>query len=286
MLGSLIFTGVGTFIKLAGQHLDPLQIAFFRAAFGLAFILPVLLRARMIPWRTPRLAGHFWRTVVGAGSMVCGFYAAARLPLADSTAISFSQPLFIVAVSALALGETVRWRRWGATIVGFVGVLIMLRPQPGAFDPAALAAILSAFLTACAVMLVKKLSETEPPLQILATFAMFSTLFLLPAAIPVWRWPTPAEWIYVSAIGVLATLGQYCMVRAYAAGEASFVAPFDYLRLPFSVALGFFVFAELPTLWTAVGTAVIAVSTLYIARREAVLGKTLPGEVKRHKPPA
>ncbi len=281
--GSMIFTGVGVFIRLASEHIDSLQISFFRAVFGLVFIAPVLLRQRLNPFATDRLWEHFNRAVMGTAAMVCGFYAISHLLLADATAISFSQALFITMIAALLLGEPVRWRRWTATVVGFVGVIIMMHPGPGALKLAALVAVANAFLSALSVIYVKRLSESEPAIAILATFAVFSTGLLLVPAIFVWTWPTPREWAYLTAIGLFATIGQYCMVRAYEAADASFVAPFDYLRLPFAAALGLVVFSEWPTWWTLAGALVIIASTFYIARREAKLGVALPGAVKAQK---
>jgi drug/metabolite transporter (DMT)-like permease len=122
-------------------------------------------------------------------------------------------------------------------------------------------------------MIVKKLTADEKPMAVVGSIAILSTIFLLGPAIMVWRWPSPEEWIYVTAIGFCATIGQYCWVRAYAVAEASALAPFDYVRLPLAVLLGIWVFGEQPSIWTAVGALVIASSTLYIARREAKLGK-------------
>lgn len=278
-----VFTSVSVFIRLSVRELDSLQVSFFRAVFGLLFIAPALIRMRMNPLGTTRLGQHFWRALLGTASMACGFYAAAHLHIAESTSISFAAPLFITAIAALFMGEDVRWRRWAATIAGFAGVVIMLRPGAETLQWASLVAVAGAFLTACSAMLVKQLSAHEPPMRMLATFAIFSTLFLVGPAIWVWRWPSPHVWAYVVAIGVCATIGQYFWVRAYAIAQASAVAPFDYFRMPFSVLVGFVMFSELPTIWTFVGTMVIAGSGLYIAHREAVRGKRITAEVKPHK---
>jgi drug/metabolite transporter (DMT)-like permease len=281
-----MFTLVSVFIRLSVRELDSLQVSFFRVLFGLMFIAPILIRLRVNPFDTPRLGQHLTRALIGTASMVCGFYAAAHLPIADSTSISFSTPLFITLIAALFLGETVRWRRWSATIAGFVGVLIMLRPGGEVLQSAALIAVGGALLTSVAAMMVKRLSAHEPALRVLATFAIFSTLLLAVPAILVWRWPSPTVWLYVAAIGLCATIGQYFWVRGYAIAQASAVAPFDYLRMPLSVLMGFLVFAELPTIWTLVGTLIIAASGLYIAYREAQLGKRINADIKPHKAPA
>ncbi len=281
-----MFTLVSVFIRLSAVELDTLQIGFFRCVFGLLFIAPVLMRLQINPFATPRLGQHFSRAFIGTASMVCGFYAAAHLPIADSTSIGFSAPLFITMIAALFMGETVRWRRWTATIVGFLGVLIMVQPGGEVLKAAALVAVGGTLLMSIAAMMVKRLSQHEPAVRVLATFAIFSTLIMVVPAILVWRWPSPTVWLYLAAIGLCATIGQYFWVRGYAIAQASAVAPFDYLRMPLSVLMGFLVFAELPTIWTLVGTLIIAGSGLYIAYREAQLGKRITADIKPHKAPA
>lgn len=284
--GGLCFTGVGVLIKAMGQSFDFLQLAFFRCFFGLLFVLPEMMRQRWRPLQSKKRMAHFWRAALGTSGMVTSFYALAHLPLADATAISFTTPLFIVIVAALFLGETVRWRRWTATAVGFCGVLVMMRPGEGSFDVVALVALLSACLSAFAVSVVKSLTRTEGTTTMLIMFTLWSTVFTLVPAILVWRPPSAMEWGMAVGMGLLATLGQSALIRAYTAGEASAIAPFDYLRLPFAGLAGWFVFAELPTVWTLLGALIIVASTLYIAHREAQLGKRVDPEVKSQKFPS
>ena len=149
----------------------------------------MIASGRVKPWKSTHLQGHFWRTAMGTCSMVLGFYAISMLPLADATALAFSQPLFSVCVAALIVGEKVRWRRWGATIVGFIGVLVMVRPGVGTLQPGAIIALANAAAVAVSILLVKRLSDSETPLMILTQFAIFSTLLLAGPAIWVWRWP-------------------------------------------------------------------------------------------------
>ena len=210
---------------------------------------------------------------MGTASMVLGFYAVSMLPLADATAIAFSQPLFSVGVAALILGEKVRWRRWSATVVGFIGVLVMVRPGAGSLQPGAIVALCNAMSVAISVLLVRRLSNSETPLMILTQFAIFSTLFLLLPAIWFWRWPTPFGWALAIGVSITATLGQYVWVQAFAHGEMSAVAPFDYLRLPFAVFVGWLIWGEVPVIWTYVGAAIVIASALYIAYREATLAR-------------
>lgn len=274
----MIASGVGfslmaVAIKLLGHRLDSFQIGFFRVLIGFLAILPFAARAGRESLRTQHLGVHFVRAVFGLTAMYCSYYAIARIALADYTALSFTKPLFATLLAIVILGEVVRWRRWTATLVGFLGVLIMVRPGSGTFQPAALAAIADSFSIAFLVTLVKRLPARETPLTMLFWFGIFACVMALGPALWFWQWPTPLEWALLIVVGVLGAMAQSFWIRSFRAGEASVVAPFDYLRLPIAAGIGFVGFSELPTIWTFVGAAVIVASTLYIARREARLGR-------------
>jgi drug/metabolite transporter (DMT)-like permease len=271
--GGFIFTSTSVMIRLLSTEIESVQTAFFRAAISVILLLPMIMAGRVKPWQSKRLAGHFWRTAMGTSSMVLGFYAVSMLPLADATAIAFSQPLFSVVVALLVAGEKVRWRRWSATIIGFAGVLVMVRPGAGSLQLGALVALANAASVAVSIFLVKRLSDSEAPLMILTQFAIFSTLLLALPAILVWRWPDFWGWVLAIGVAVSATVGQYFWVQAFKAGEMSAIAPFEYLRLPFAVFVGWLVWGEMPEIWTYVGAAIVIGSALYIAHREAQLGR-------------
>jgi drug/metabolite transporter (DMT)-like permease len=203
--------------------------------------------------------------------MVAGFYATTRLPLTDSTAISFAAPLFMILTAIFLLGETVRWRRGLATLAGFVGVLVMVRPDRGALEPAALVGLLGAFLVAPSTTLLKRLSTTDEPLTILVYFGLFASLLTAIPAFLTWRPLTSEETTLLALVGILGAVGQFCAVRAYAAGELMAIAPIDYSRPVFPGILGFLMFAERPDRYTLMGAAIIVGSTAYIAYREAYL---------------
>ncbi len=283
--GGFIFTTCGVMIRLLSEQIDSVQTAFFRSVLSVIMLLPLILAGRVQPWTSKRLAGHFWRTLAGTASMVLGFYAVSMLPLADATAISFSQPLFSVVVAAAIAGEKVRWRRWTATIVGFAGVLIMARPGAGSLQLGALVALANAAMVAFSILLVKRLSDSETPLMILTQFALFSTLMLVVPAIWVWRWPDAWGWTLAVAIALSATVGQYFWVQAFKAGEMSAVAPFEYLRLPFAVFAGWLIWGEMPVIWTYVGAAIVIASALYIAHREHYLAMERRAAERLSKPP-
>ncbi|MBS0547243.1 MAG: DMT family transporter [Proteobacteria bacterium] len=271
--GGFIFTSNGAMIRLLSEEIESVQTAFFRAAFSVVLLLPMILTGKVKPWESKRIQGHFWRTFMGTCSMVLGFYAVAMLPLADATALAFSQPLFSVVMAAVVLHEKVRWRRWTATIVGFAGVIVMVRPGAGSLQPGAIVALCNAMSVAVSILLVRRLSDSEKPLMILTMFALFSTVLLTIPAIWFWKWPSAWGWALAIGVSASATLGQYFWVQAFAVGEMSAVAPFDYLRLPFAVFVGWAIWGEMPVIWTYVGAAIVIGSALYIAYREAALAR-------------
>ena len=271
--GGFIFTSTGVMIRLLSEQIESVQTAFFRAILSVIMLLPLMMTGRVKPWLSQRIKGHFWRTFMGTTSMVLGFYAISMLPLADATAIAFSQPLFSVVVAVLIAKEKVGWRRWTATAVGFIGVLVMVRPGEGSLQAGALVALANAATVALSILLVKRLSNSETPLMILTQFAIFSTILLLPPALWVWRWPDAWGWVLAVGVALSATVGQYFWVQAFKAGEMSAVAPFEYLRLPFAVFVGWLIWDEIPVIWTYVGAAIVIASALYIAHREHQLAK-------------
>ncbi len=212
---------------------------------------------------------HAWRGILGAIGMGCAYFGLSRMPMASYNALSFSKPLFAIVLAVIILHETVRWRRWAATGIGFVGVLIMMRPGTAAFDPNGLFALGDALTIAILITVLKRLPAYERPIAMLFYFGLVaSPLALLPALID-WRWPDPGTWALLAAIGCSGALSQYWWIMAFRTGEASAVAPFDYSRLLFTGIIGLIFFSEVPDVWTVAGAALIVASTIYIARREA-----------------
>lgn len=267
------FSVMSGLAKHLGGTLDSFQIAFFRAAVGTCVLLPIALRAGPAVFRTHAPMLHVLRGASGMVAMLSGFYAVTHLPLATATAISFTKPLFMIPLAMLVLGEKVRWRRWSATALGFLGVLIILRPFGGPVDPAMFIAMAGALGIAVTVAVLKRMPPQEKTLTILVYFAVLSTvLTAIPAAF-VWRTPTGQEFALLVLMGMVGVTSQAMVVRGFRIGEATALSPLDYTRLLFASTIGVLFFAEIPDIWTAIGAGVIIASTVYIARRDARLGK-------------
>ena len=271
LLSCLGFSVMATFVKFAAREVSPFEITFFRCFFGLLVLAPAIAWHGIGALRTKHLGMHAWRGILGATAMGCAYFGLSRMPLATYNALSFSKPLFAVILAVIILRETVRWRRWAATIVGLLGVMIMMRPGTEAFDPNGLFALGDALSIAILITVLKKLPAYERPLAMLFYFGLVSSPIALLLALPHWSWPSGTTWLMLAAIGAIGALSQYWWILAFRTGEASAVAPFDYSRLLFSAVMGFAFFAEVPDGWTMAGAALIVASTIYIARREAQL---------------
>ncbi len=275
LLGGFFFSCMGVGIKFLGVGMDSFQIAFLRALFGFIVILPFALRRGISGLKTRVLRLHIARAAVGILGMLSIFYAITHLPLADAVALTFTRPLFLILLAVLFLGEMIRWRRWTATAVGFIGVLVMAQSQ-GEFEFASLVALFGALMVALVSVFLKKLSVTEAPTTMMFYFGLFASIISAFPAMLVWVPPSFEDLAILVLLACFGSGANFCAIRAFSVGEATAVAPFDYTRLIFSGFLGFFIFAEVPTLAMLVGAGIIVASSLYIVRREAGLGKRKP----------
>jgi drug/metabolite transporter (DMT)-like permease len=247
---------------------DPLQVVFFRNAFGLLAMLPWLAGEGVGALRTQRLGLHALRATIGIVSMVLWFTALSLMPLAQATALSFTEPIFTSVLAVLFLGEVMRLRRWSATAIGLLGTLIILRPGFETFEPVALLAIGSALIGATSTILVKIMARTESTGAIVTYMVLFATPLSLVPALLVWQSPTLGQLGLAALLGLAGTLGHLCLTRALGSADATVVVPFDYLRLPAVALIAYLVFAEVPAIWTWIGGGIIAASSLYMTLRE------------------
>jgi drug/metabolite transporter (DMT)-like permease len=260
-----------TLVRQLTDGLHPLQVVFFRTAFGLVAMLPWLLRQGVGVLRTGKLRPHLLRALIGIFAMVGWFTTLSLMPLAEATALSFTAPIFTSVLALLILGEVMRLRRWTATVLGFLGALIIVRPGFAAIQPAALLAIATAAIWAGSTILVKIMARTESAGAITTYMVLLTTPMTLLAALFVWQAPTLEQLGWAALLGAAGSGGHFCMSRALATADATVVAPFDYLRLPIVALIAFVAFGEVPGVWVWLGGGVIAASSIYIARREARL---------------
>ena len=268
-VGAILFALTDVVVKSLGRTLHPFELALFRYAIGFVMLAPVFMHMGWVQIQTQHIGLHLTRLVIACTAQIGLFVAVIHLKLADATAIMFSKPLFTTIVAVILLSEIVRARRWAATMIGFAGVIIMIRPGAATMDPVVLIAVGAALTLAIANVIIRIMSKTEPPNRILFYYHLGGIVIFAGPAIWMWQTPVGIEWFLLFLIGFLTTLGMICYVRAFSAGEANAVGPIEYVRLIYAGLLGYFLFSEVPDLWTVLGGAIIVACSLYIAKDEA-----------------
>ena len=270
---TVIFGCMAVCIRLASEQLHPFEIAFFRNFFGFVFILPMLVRHGPSLLRTNKLPLYLVRCLIGIVSMLAGFWAIVNLPLAQAIALSYSTPLFVTIGAVLVLGEIVRARRWTAVLVGFLGVVLIVRPGSDAFTAGSLVALMAAVASASVAISIKFLSRTEhPDAIVLYTTMLWVPMSLVPALF-VWEMPVGITWLWIILAGGLGTTAHMFWTRALKLGDASMLTPISFMQILVVAVFGYFLFDEALDRWTVLGAAVIFGSNVYIARREARLAR-------------
>lgn len=274
MLGSTVFFGLmAVSIKLASETLHTFEIAFFRNFFGVIAALPLLLRHGPGLLKTTQLPRYFIRCLIGVVSMFCGFWAIGHLPLAQAVSLSYSTPLFVTIAAVWFLHEQVRARRWAAVVLGFIGVLVIVRPGSASFTAGSLVALSGAVLGGIVAIQIKQLSATEPADRIVLWTTMLWVPMSLGPALFVWQWPHGITWLWVAAAGGLGTGGHMLWTRALKLGDVSALTPISFMQLPLVALFGFVLFGEALDRWTVIGAGVIFAANAYIAHREARLAR-------------
>lgn len=280
MLASCCFiAGISVLARYAAKAgVPPMQVVFLRIFFALVTMLPLLLWRGRALVATRRWTLYLVRVATGLAAMVTWFFAIALEPVGKITAISFLAPVFATVLAVLFLGEVVHARRWAATLAGFAGALIVLRPGFLELTPGVWLALVSALFMGLSITLIKRLTASDDPDRIVFITTLIMTPLTIVPAIWVWHWPDPHVWLVLLALGPVATFGHVFMARAYASADASLIASLDFARLPFAVSFGYALFGETIDMWTWIGAGVIFTAGVYIAHRENTIRR------QRNKP--
>lgn len=274
-LSGLVFSSFMALVRQVGTQMDPIQVSFLRYAFGLLFLLPFFIQVRLADVAAASWKMHVLRgTLHGIGVMLW-FYAMSRIPLAEVTAIGFTNPVFATIGAVLFLRETIRWPRISAVVAGLFGALLIVRPGFSEVDPGAIAMLIAAPIFAASDLIAKVLTRRESGPAVVAYLSIFVTLVTFVPAMLVWRAPSTEEWLVTVAIAGLATLGHLAMMQGFKVGEMSAVQSARYLQLLWSALIGYVMFAEAPGLYTWIGSAIIVGAALFIAHREGKARQTV-----------
>ena len=262
--------------RLNAVPLTAIDIAFYRSLVTVALILPFYFRRGMakglMGLKTRRMKIYCLRGVFTYTALTTYVYAVAHMVLVDAVALNSTIPLFTALLAAVFLRERVGPLRWLVTAVGFVGVLVILRPGAIEISWAAVAALVSAFFYGATGITVKMVSATEPTWRIVFyTNALLAVIAAIPALV-LWNPPSLQQAPIVFGVGLAATLAHFCLARAFSLADASFVAPFDFIRLVLITVAGYVLFDEVASVWTWIGAIIVFGSAIYLTRAEARRG--------------
>lgn len=280
VLTGLLFVCVTGIVRHLGSDMPAIEAAFIRYAIGLFLITPVLFRLRPKMPRGRKMAMFAGRGIVHGVAVMLWFYAMARIPIAEVTAIGYTSPIFVTIGAAIFLGEKLQMRRIAAVLAGFVGALIILRPGLSEISLGQMAQLTAAPLFAASFIFAKKLTRDEDPAFIVYMLSVFCTLTLLPGAIYQWRAPTVDEVFWLTLTAVFATMGHYTLTKAFRAAPITVTQPIGFLQLVWAALLGLLVFDEALDPFVFLGAAMIIGAATYISHREAKIAR------QQHTPPA
>jgi drug/metabolite transporter (DMT)-like permease len=268
-VSSIGFAAILVIVRELSETMPVIVLNFWRNIFAVLLFIPWILRAGTAGLKTSRLPLFTLRALFMVTSSILLFYAAILIPIAEATAISFTSPLFATLLAALLLKEQVGWRRATALAVGFVGVLIIMRPGAEAISSGALIAIASSLLFAFVVIMGKRLAATESPELVILMLSLLSLPISLVPALTVWDVPQGEEWLWVIGLGIAANINMYGIQKALGAGDTSLTQVFDFIRLPVAALAAWIAFRQVPDPWMWAGAAVIFASAVYTTRRES-----------------
>jgi drug/metabolite transporter (DMT)-like permease len=274
ILAGIFFQGLNATVRHLTQELPPLEVSWGRWIAGLLFTAPFLVKGGLSSLRTTQLPRHLLRSVFHTAGYGLWYWAIAAIPLAQAAALGFTGPIFVTLGAALFLGERVHWRRWLAVLLGFAGVLLIVRPWNAGLNPFALVMLAAVPLTAASHLVAKVISAHEKPEVVVFWQSALAVLFFAPLALWDFRMPTPEQLGWFVVAGVTGTMGYFLMTWAFRLADISSVQTVGFLGIVWATLLDLAVFGHTADLWTFIGAAVIVAATSYIAHRESVAART------------
>ena len=274
VLSGLLFVFLNTLMRGLALALDAFQTQFLRYAFGLLVMTPFILRSGIGAFQPHNVKGQFLRGAVHTVGLGLWFIAIPHITLADTTALGFTTPIFIMIGAVLVFRERLRWERWLAAAIGFAGVLIVVAPKlSGGGGSYMLIMLTSAPIFAASFLMTKALTRHDRTDVIVVWQSISVALYSLPLGLLHWHWPSAWQWASFMLCGMLGSAGHYCLTRSFTIADISATQSVKFLDLVWAAALGWLVFSDVPSRSTLIGGVVICASTLWIARRE---GKRAP----------
>ena len=264
-----------TFLKLAQEEVNVYVAGFFRFILGLIIISPYIVKTKFTVFKTSHFKKHFVRSVLNLPAMLLYFSTLVMLPIEKVTAISFVVPLIVTVLAVLFLGEKIYIYRTLALILGFSGMLIILRPGFIDISIGVYMALFSSFLWSVVIIITKKISKEDSSITILSYQSVFMSIFSFIIVLFFWETPSSKTFFYLFLAALSGTILHLALNHAYKLVDVSMTQPYSFLSLVFASIIGFFVFSEMPDLFTWLGASIIFLGVLIISYREMKLDKEI-----------
>ena len=269
-IGATLFGSfMGAGVKLLSDDLHPIIICFYRCLMGLIIITPFVARNNFRALQTDNMRLQIFRALINIISMICWFSAIGMMHFEKATALGFTTPLFTTVLAVLILGEVIRFHRTAALLLGFVGILIIIRPGYMPFEFGTILMLIASFSFSFVLIFVKKLSATDSSLTIIFYHLLYMTPAFFILSLFYWQSISFNQLVIFSLMGSSGLLSHWCLAQAFKMSDTTFVMPLQFTKLIWASLIGLFIFAEQPDIWTWVGGVIIFISVVYITYREA-----------------
>ena len=283
-IGATLFGSfMGAGVKLLSNDLHPIIICFYRCLMGLIIITPFVARNNFKALQTDNMRLQIFRALINIISMICWFSAIGMMHFEKATALGFTTPLFTTVLAVLILGEVIRFHRTAALLLGFIGILIIIRPGYMPFEFGTILMLIASFSFSFVLIFVKKLSATDSSLTIIFYHLLYMTPAFFILSLFYWQSINFNQLVIFSLMGSSGLLSHWCLAQAFKMSDTTFVMPLQFTKLIWASLIGLFIFAEQPDIWTWVGGIIIFISVVYITYREAFRkkGTSKPIQVDR-----
>ena len=260
---------MGACVKLLSDDLHPVIICFYRCLMGLIIITPFIIKNNFQALQTDNMRLQILRALINIISMICWFTAIGMMHLEKATALGFTTPLFTTVLAVIVLGEVIRFHRTAALLLGFIGILIIIRPGYMPFEFGTILMLIASFSFSFVLIFVKKLSATDSSLTIIFYHLLYMTPAFFILSLFYWQSISFNQLVIFSLMGSSGLLSHWCLAQAFKMSDTTFVMPLQFTKLIWASLIGLFIFAEQPDIWTWVGGVIIFISVVYITYREA-----------------
>jgi drug/metabolite transporter (DMT)-like permease len=274
--GTLTAALMASGVKFLSNDLNPFIICFYRCLLGLIFLLPFVAKNKFQTLKSNNIKLQFTRSMFNIVSMICWFSALGMMQLEKATVLGFTTPLFTTILAVFFLGEIIRMHRTAALMLGFTGIIVIIRPGYIPFEYGALLMLIASLSFSFVLILVKRLSSIDTNLTIIFYHLLFMTPVFFIMSLFFWESITFNQLLIFSMMGIAGLLTHWCMTQSLKISNTTFVMPLQFTKLIWVSLIGFFIFSEIPDIWTWVGGVIIFVSVIYITYRESFIKKDAP----------